>query len=222
MNRNTLDKNIDPKIANLRQNYTKGGLTKADIPENPVDFLRKWIDEAISAEVMEPNAISLATVSPDGFPNTRFVLLKGIDEHSVYFFTNYKSQKGLELQKTPKAAVAIWWPELERQIRFRGGVVKTSREKSENYFHSRPKESRIGAWVSNQSSPVESREKLQEKYNRIEKRFADKEIPKPEHWGGFKITIQEIEFWQGRTGRLHDRIKCTKINDHWNKERLQP
>lgn len=215
--------NIEKKdIASLRKNYTKSGIRKDDLPADPVELFSRWIDEAIHSEANEPNAMSLATVSEDGNPNVRVVLLKGIVGNTIQFYTNYLSRKGRELEHTPQAAVAFWWPELERQVRIRGKVEKLSRSEIDSYFQSRPRESQIGAWVSEQSSPVESRETLKKKVKSVMDRFGGSKIPTPDFWGGYSIQIEEIEFWQGRPARLHDRILYTRINKTWQKERLQP
>lgn len=209
-------------IAGLRENYTRGGLREEDLMEDPIPLFRRWLEEAVKSEIAEPNAMSLATVSGDGSPNSRIVLLKGIGDRSIRFFTNYKSNKGRDLEKNPVAAVSIWWPELERQIRIKGAVNKVSRDESDDYFQSRPRESKLGAWASEQSSVVENRDKLRESYEAISKRFKNTTIPTPEFWGGYEIEISEIEFWQGRPSRLHDRILFTYEQDMWNHKRLQP
>ena len=222
MSRSTLDKSMEKKISQLRENYTRGGIEDSNLPGDPVVMLRRWVDEAISCEADEPNAMSLATVSPDGKPNVRVVLLKGIEESAIHFYTNYGSQKGKELSLNPHAAVAFWWPELERQVRIRGPVEKLGREESDMYFQTRPRESQIGAWVSEQSSAIESREALKQKVEDVSARFEGKEVPIPEFWGGYSIGIEEIEFWQGRPGRLHDRILYEIKDGDWGKKRLQP
>lgn len=222
MSRSTLDKKSKNDVASLRRNYTKGGIDDADLPENPVDLLQKWIDQAIDANVNEPNAMSLATVTPDGLPNVRIVLLKGFNDQSIQFYTNYKSSKALEIEHAPHAAVAFWWPEMERQVRVRGNVKKVSRDETEQYFKSRPRESQIGAWVSEQSSEIESRNVLVEKAKSVARRFKGKDVPVPEFWGGYNIFYTQIEFWQGRPGRLHDRILYTFDQDSWTFKRLQP
>jgi len=222
MNPNILENNVSKDLKQLRENYTKGGITDDDLPADPVPMLVRWVDEAIESEVNEPNAMSLATISETGQPNVRVVLLKGIENNTLEFYTNYLSQKGKELEKNPVAAVAFWWPELERQVRVRGRVKKLTREESEDYFQSRPRESQIGAWVSDQSSPVESRDQLKEKVKSVESRFKGGAVPTPDFWGGYSIQIDEIEFWQGRPGRLHDRILYNLSDKKWKKERLQP
>jgi len=217
-----LDNKRKKDLAYLRENYTNSGISDVDLPADPVPMFSRWIDEAIDVEANEPNAMSLATVSEDGRPNVRVVLLKGIEDNSLEFYTNYLSNKGKELEKNPLAAVAFWWPELERQVRIRGHVEKLSREKNEAYFQTRPRESQIGAWVSDQSIPVESREILKEKTKSVIDRFEGRTVPAPDFWGGYSINIDEIEFWQGRPARLHDRILYTRVKGGWKKERLQP
>lgn len=209
-------------IAGIRENYTRGGLREDDIPEDPITLFSQWVEEAVKSEIAEPNAMSLATVSEDGSPNSRIVLLKGIGNRSIRFFTNYNSSKGHDLEINPVAAVSFWWPELERQVRIRGKVSKLSRDESDKYFQSRPRESQLGAWASEQSSVVENRDKLREAYESISKRFKHTTIPTPEYWGGYRIEVTEIEFWQGRPSRLHDRILFTYEQDKWNHKRLQP
>jgi len=209
-------------IAGLRENYTRGGLKEDDLIEDPVIFFKKWLEEAIESKVAEPNAMSLATVAEDGTPNSRIVLLKEVGERTIRFYTNYESRKGSDLKTNPFAAVSFWWPELERQVRIKGSIKKVSREESDEYFQSRPRESMLGAWASKQSSEVVNREKLREAYEKVFKRFKNTTIPTPGFWGGFDIYANEIEFWQGRPSRLHDRILYTYGNDTWKFKRLQP
>jgi len=209
-------------IEDIRKNYTNDGLTDQDLKDEPVDLFRKWIDEAVKSEVPEPNAMALATVTEGGTPNVRMVLLKGIDDTSAIFYTNYKSRKGEELTAHPFAACTIWWAELERQIRFSGRVEKVSESESERYFHSRPRDSQVGAWASEQSRPIADREELVARFKEIEQKFNGEKIPKPEYWGGYKIFYNTIEFWQGRPGRLHDRILYQHSAGKWNRQRLAP
>lgn len=209
-------------VADLRENYKKGGIPDENVPDDPIIFFEKWLSEAISSDVMEPNAMSLATVDSDGKPNVRLVLLKGIEGETIHFYTNYDSDKGRDLRNNPHASVAFWWPELERQVRISGSVQKLSQEVSSEYFNSRPRESQLGAWASSQSQPVGNREDLQKHYDQMVEKFDGKEIPKPDFWGGYQVRIEEIEFWQGRPGRLHDRIRYKRAEDSWIKERLQP
>lgn len=209
-------------IAGLRENYTRGGLQEEDLTKDPIILFRKWLVEALESKAAEPNAMSLATVSEDGTPNSRVVLLKDVGERYIRFFTNYTSRKGRDLKKNPFAAVSFWWPELERQVRIKGPVKKVSREESDAYFRSRPRESQLGAWASSQSSTVSNREMLKKEYEKVSGRFKNTKIPTPDFWGGFDIYLSEIEFWQGRPSRLHDRILFTFEQDEWNYKRLQP
>ncbi|TVR30144.1 MAG: pyridoxamine 5'-phosphate oxidase [Balneolaceae bacterium] len=213
---------VDVKITDLRRKYTRSGLVDENLPENPMKLFNQWFKEALHSEVIEPNAMALATVSGAGSPNVRMVLLKGIDDNSINFYTNYNSRKGQDLAANPFCSCTFWWAELERQVRLSGTVEKLPESVSENYFQSRPRESQIGAWASDQSKPVADREELERKFSEIESRFKDQEIPKPIGWGGFKITVQEMEFWQGRPGRLHDRIYYIHSSGKWNRQRLAP
>lgn len=213
---------IDQKIADLRKSYTKGGLVEKNLPKDPMELFRQWFDEALSAEVPEPNAMALSTTDEHGRPDGRIVLLKGIENGSALFFTNYGSKKGGDLEANPYAAATFWWAELERQVRLAGSVEKLNEAESREYFNSRPRESRIGAWASSQSSRISGRKELEEQFQKYLLKFEGKEIPKPDFWGGFKIIIEEIEFWQGRPGRLHDRIRFFRQDDSWAQERLAP
>lgn len=217
-----MDNSAEIKISELRRSYTKSGLIESELPDEPVELLRSWIRQAITSEALEPNAMTLATVKKDGSPDARMVLLKGIDVDSISFFTNYHSEKASDLKKNPGAACCFWWPELERQVRLRGGVEMVSRKESAEYFASRPRESQIGAWASDQSRELKNREELEQRFSELEAKFKDKEIPVPGHWGGYKINLEEVEFWQGRPGRLHDRIRYQKQNDNWKTIRLSP
>ncbi|HKL13985.1 MAG TPA: pyridoxamine 5'-phosphate oxidase [Balneolaceae bacterium] len=209
-------------IANLREEYTRGGLREEDLTDDPIILFRKWLEEAVESMAAEPNAMSLATISEDGTPNSRVVLLKEIGDRTIRFFTNYTSRKGKDLEINPFAAVSFWWPELERQVRMKGSIKKVSRHESDEYFKSRPRESQLGAWASSQSAEVDNREKLKEDYEKVSKQFKNTIIPTPEYWGGIDIYVNEIEFWQGRPSRLHDRILFTFERDEWSYKRLQP
>lgn len=213
---------MDTKIASLRENYTKDGLPDDNLSDEPVTLFRKWFDEAMATQVSEPNAMTLATVDKNGKPDARMVLMKGIGEDAIRFFTNYESTKARELDNNPHAACVFWWPELERQIRMRGSVKKIGLEESEEYFSVRPIDSQIGAWASRQSQPVSSRLELEQAFNEARRQFGGKLIPKPASWGGYDLSITEIEFWQGRPGRLHDRIIFRKKLHTWKRERLSP
>lgn len=222
MSLNILDREMSIDIAGLRENYTRGGLREEDLLTDPIMMFRQWLEEAVHSKIAEPNAMSLATVSDDGSPNVRIVLLKGVGDRSIRFFTNYKSKKGQDLVTNPKAAVNFWWPELERQIRIKGSVDKVDRQESDDYFQSRPRESKLGAWASEQSTVVDHRDQLKEAFDAAEERFKDQTVPTPDNWGGYRIKVNEIEFWQGRPGRLHDRILYSYKDGEWNFKRLQP
>jgi pyridoxamine 5'-phosphate oxidase len=217
-----LDNKEDLKISDLRRSYTKSGLIETELPGEPIELLRLWIRQAITSEALEPNAMTLATVKKDGSPDARMVLLKGIDGDSISFFTNYRSEKAGDLKTNPGAACCFWWPELERQVRLRGGVEMVSRKVSAVYFATRPRESQIGAWASDQSRELQNRDELERRFAEFEKKFRDKEIPVPDHWGGYKINLDKVEFWQGRPGRLHDRIRYQKQKGNWKRKRLSP
>lgn len=212
----------DIKISELRKRYGKEGVVDDELPEHPVKLFKRWFDEAVKSDVTEPNAMALATVTESGTPNVRMVLLKGIRDHSITFFTNFESRKGEELRANPVAACTFWWGELERQVRISGKVQKLTEAESEDYFRSRPRDFQIGAWASDQSRPVENREALIENYKALEKKFEGKEIPKPDYWGGFEILLQSLEFWQGRPARMHDRILYQHSAGKWNRQRLAP
>lgn len=212
----------DIKISDLRKRYKEGRFEDSELPEEPIPLFRQWFNQAVDSEVTEPNAMALATVTGANTPNVRMVLLKGLDENSISFYTNYESRKGKELDANPTAACTIWWAELERQVRLSGRVEKMTDAESDNYFESRPRESQIGAWASSQSRPVVDRKELEDQFREIKKRFEGKEIPKPEYWGGFRIILDTVEFWQGRPGRLHDRIFYQQSSGKWNRQRLAP
>jgi pyridoxamine 5'-phosphate oxidase len=210
-------------IQDLREEYTAEALDISDVRSNPIDQFRYWFEEAISAELPEPNAMTLATVSREGRPSARIVLLKGFDEEGFVFFTNYNSRKGRDMAANPGAALVFLWLELQRQVRIEGTVSRIAPEESTRYFQSRPKGSQIGAWASPQSQPIPSRELLEEKVASLEKEYAGEEVlPRPEDWGGYIVRPQLVEFWQGRPNRLHDRIQYTRQSDSWVVERLAP
>jgi pyridoxamine 5'-phosphate oxidase len=209
-------------IAALRENYTKGSLDVSDVSLSPFDQFQKWFNEAIASQLLEPNALLLSTVSSDGKPSARIVLLKGIDT-GFKFYTNYLSRKGTELVENPNACITFFWAELERQVRIEGKIEKVSSEESDEYFQSRPRGSQIGAWVSNQSMVISDREVLEEREKHLIEKFGDQPIPRPPHWGGYRLVPTYIEFWQGRPSRLHDRVSYTQEeNGNWKIERLSP
>ncbi len=210
-------------IADIRRDYKLQSLDENDIAPDPITQFTRWWDEAIASHIDEVNAMTLATVTPQGLPAARIVLLKGYDENGFVFFTNYKSHKGMELESNPHAALVFFWKELERQVRIEGTVSKTSTAESDAYFESRPAGSRIGAWASPQSHIVANRAEIEASYSKYEQQFGYENIPRPENWGGYIVRPNLIEFWQGRGSRLHDRILYTASDDHqWKRERLAP
>lgn len=213
--------NKKTNIASLRQNYTRNELIEENVLKNPFFQFEKWFKEAIDSEILEPNAMCLSTVS-NGKPSSRIVLLKGFDENGFVFFTNYKSHKGLDIEQNNHVAVNFFWAELERQVRIEGETEKVSEEESEEYFHQRPISSQIGAWVSEQSNVIPNREVLEKRQVELEAQYKDSVIPKPPHWGGYRVKPNKIEFWQGRPSRLHDRILFTNVENNWKIERLSP
>ncbi len=209
-------------IADLRREYTKSGLLEEDLDADPIRQFSKWFKQALTADVAEPNAMTLATASPDGDPSGRIVLLKGFDKNGFTFFTNYRSRKARNLDRNPRACLVFFWKELERQVRIHGFVERISREESQIYFHSRPTGSQLGAWVSEQSRRIPDRRFLEDRLAEIRKRFDNQEIPLPDFWGGFRLRPESIEFWQGRPNRLHDRFLYTRKGSEWTRERLAP
>jgi pyridoxamine 5'-phosphate oxidase len=209
-------------IAHLRRDYRQASLNESDVDGDPIVQFRHWFDEAVRAEVHEPNAMFLATATPDAYPSGRVVLLKDVDQRGFVFYTDYRSRKGSELADNPHASLCFFWAELERQVRIGGAVQRVSRAESDAYFQSRPLPSRIGAWTSRQSAVLSSREELERELASNEARFADGPVPLPEHWGGFRVVPEEIEFWQGRPSRLHDRIQFRREAGTWVRRRLSP
>lgn len=217
------EKFMTSNIADLRRNYTRAGLNENEADANPFKQFQTWFDQAVTAELPEPNAMTLATANPQGKPSARIVLLKGVDHEGFVFYTNYNSQKGQELAVNPWGSLVFWWVELERQVRIEGTVEKVSTQESEEYFVSRPVGSQLGAWASPQSEVISSRDVLEEKMTELEKQYQGQTIPKPSHWGGYRLYPTEIEFWQGRPNRLHDRLRYRKQDDgSWLRERLAP
>jgi pyridoxamine 5'-phosphate oxidase len=209
-------------IADLRREYALARLDEKDVSRDPIAEFARWFAEAQAAEVEEPNAMVLATATPDGAPSARVVLLKGFDERGFVFFTDYRSRKGAELELNPRAALVLHWSELERQVRITGDVSRTSAEESEAYYRSRPVGSRLGAWVSHQSQTIPSRDLLEGGLREVERRFAGGDVPLPPYWGGYRVKPGAIEFWQGRENRLHDRVRYVREGETWRIERLAP
>ncbi|WP_158773732.1 pyridoxamine 5'-phosphate oxidase [Cobetia sp. L2A1] len=212
-------------IADVRRTYSGDGLNLANTPEIPFDLFQEWLTSALSADDNDANAMTLATVDSQGKPHARIVLLKGYDTKGFIFYTNYQSHKGSELANVPQAALTFWWPALQRQVRIEGSVEKVEESLSDQYFASRPKESQLGAWVSQQSVEIPDRDWLGERQGRFEQVYANSEIPRPEHWGGYRVVPEMIEFWQGQPSRLHDRVRYQRPDaevDDWHKLLLAP
>ena len=211
------------KLADIRKDYQKASLDVKDVNKNPIVQFQKWFDEVLASNALEPTAMTLATISETGRPTARIVLLKGITNDQFYFYTNYQSHKGQELDKNPACALTFFWPELERQVRISGMAQRATAEESDAYFKSRPTGSQIGAWASPQSAVIKNREILEQRVKELEEKFkTGKTLSRPKQWGGFAISPYEIEFWQGRSSRLHDRILYTLIDGEWKINRLGP
>ena len=210
-------------ISDYRKEYTKGGLNREDLGESPFELFEKWLKQAIEANVPEPSAMTLATVSKAGKPTQRTVLLKLFDEKGYVFFTNYSSQKSQQIQENANVSILFGWRELERQVEINGRAEKIPTAESLKYFLSRPRGSQLGAWASSQSSPISTRELLDGQLQKIKQKFSKGEIPLPDSWGGYRIVPETIEFWQGGAQRLHDRFEYTRNDeDSWDVQRLQP
>ncbi|MDD1017197.1 pyridoxamine 5'-phosphate oxidase [Pseudomonas rubra] len=211
-------------LADMRRDYTRDGLTEALAPEQPFALFRQWFDDAVKTEQppVEANAMTLATVDADGRPHSRIVLLKGLDDQGFTFFTNYDSAKGQQLLANPFAAMTFFWPALERQVRIEGRVVKVTAQESDEYYQVRPLGSRLGAWASPQSRVIADRAELEGLVKATEQRFSDSQPHCPEHWGGYRLLPERIEFWQGRASRLHDRLNYRLQQGNWLRERLAP
>ena len=208
-------------IKDYRTDYGKEELNRKDLPENPIQLFEAWMQEAMYSVEKDANAFTLSTVDANAFPSTRVLLLKEVSDDGFMFFTNYNSHKGQEMEVNPKVALNFFWPALERQVRIQGVVEKVSEAESDTYFQSRPYKSRVGAWASEQSSSLESRASLEERYLQFSKKYPE-HVPRPPHWGGYLVKPQKIEFWQGRSSRLHDRFSFTFSDGIWTAERLAP
>jgi pyridoxamine 5'-phosphate oxidase len=212
----------DEIFRSTRKEYNQGALTEEMVGAEPLQFFRKWYEDALQSEALEPNACALATVGADMRPANRMVLLKGVDERGFTFYTNYLSRKGEQLSQNPFAALLFFWASRERSVRIEGEVEKISPDESTAYFNSRPRASQLGAVASMQSSTARSRSELEEKLKSIELQYQDSPIPRPEQWGGYRLKPVAYEFWQGRANRMHDRIRCVVQNGLWSVERLWP
>jgi len=217
-----MNPNEKTPLANLRVDYKSAEFNETHVRQNPVEQFEIWFNDSIEAKIYEPNAMTLATVSNAGIPNARIVLLKEFDATGFVFYTNYESHKGQELENNPNVALVFFWKELARQVHIKGKVEKISREESDEYFHSRPRESQIGAWASKQSSEIPDREFLEERFQKLQNEYNGEEIPLPTFWGGYRVIPHEIEFWQGRENRLHDRIIYLLTGNGWKISRLSP
>ena len=206
----------------MRQEYAAGSLNETNMPHNPMEVFNVWLDFAINSGLTEPNAMTVATATPDGKPSARVVLLKEVNDKGFVFFTNYLSRKGRELIVNPEVAIVFDWHDLERQVRVEGRAEKLSAEESEAYFNERPEDAKIGAWASPQSKIVKDREELEKHLEEIEEQFEDMPVHRPSHWGGYLIRPSVIEFWQGRPSRMHDRIVYYKTEEGWTMHRLAP
>jgi pyridoxamine 5'-phosphate oxidase len=210
-------------IADLRRDYASRALTEDAADADPVRQFGTWFDEALQSQLIDVNAMTLATASPGGEPAARIVLLKGVDEAGFVFYSNYESAKGRDLSANPRACLLFFWAALERQVRISGAVTRTTSEESEAYFHSRPFESQVGAAISKQSQPVADRAQIEQRYAEFAERHRGSIVPLPPNWGGYRVTPERIEFWQGRPSRLHDRLLYARQADgSWSRSRLEP
>jgi len=209
-------------IARVRREYRRSELTERVAPADPLVLFRRWMKAALAAGLHEPTAMTLATADARGRPSARLVLLKGCDERGFAFFTNYASRKARELEANPHGALALWWPSLEKQVRVTGRVRRVSEAESDAYFTLRPRGAQLGAWASPQSRVIPDRGALRRRLARFAARWEGREIPRPPHWGGFRLVPRVIEFWQGRPDRLHDRLRFTRRGTAWRRERLAP
>lgn len=213
---------MSPSVADLRREYALARLDERDAAPDPFTMFAGWFEQAVAAEALEPNAMVLATATPGGAPSARVVLLKGVDGRGFVFFTDHRSRKAVEAEANPRAALVFYWPEVERQVRITGTVSRVSREETEAYFRTRPLGSRMGAWASVQSSVISGRDALEARLREIEGRYVGADVPTPPHWGGYRLDPDEVEFWQGRASRLHDRLRYRRAGGAWLLERLSP
>ncbi|MBI9064055.1 MAG: pyridoxamine 5'-phosphate oxidase [Marinilabiliaceae bacterium] len=210
------------ELSGIRTEYTKSVLRREDLHVKPIEQFKKWMQEALDAKCQEPTAMNLATVNANGFPTSRIVLLKDTSDLGFTFFTNYHGAKGRHMEKQPHVALTFFWAELERQVRIEGRIEKVTPDESDDYFQSRPRESQIGAWVSQQSVKIDAHADLQRQYDQVMEKYAHQQIPRPKNWGGYRVVPHMFEFWQGRASRLHDRFQYTKQGSDWVISRLAP
>jgi pyridoxamine 5'-phosphate oxidase len=223
MSENTSGRTSAETLAALRQEYGDAGLDVADLDADPVAMFRRWLDETVAAGLHEPNAVVVSTATPDGRPSSRVVLLKAVDERGFVFYTNYGSRKGEELAANDACALLFPWHDLQRQVRVEGRAERVSEEESAAYFATRPRGSQVGAWASPQSREVASRAELDALHDRAEQRLGGRgEVPLPPYWGGFRVVPETVEFWQGRSGRMHDRLVYRREDAGWRTTRLAP
>lgn len=213
---------MDEKLIALRRDYSTATLDEADVSPNPLEQFGIWMEQALAADVLDVEAMALATVSGDGTPSARVVLLRGYDARGFSFYTNYESSKATDLAANSKCALVFHWREIERQVRIQGVADQVSDEESERYFATRPRGSQLGAWASKQSTVLKNRHELEQRWQALEKEYTGCEIPRPAFWGGYRVAPEMMEFWQGRRSRLHDRLRYLKTNDGWKIERLAP
>ncbi|MBC7633404.1 pyridoxamine 5'-phosphate oxidase [Aeromicrobium sp.] len=213
---------VSPDLARMRTEYARDGLDEAAAGDDPLALFERWLLDAVNAEMHEPNAMALATASPDGRPSVRIVLLKGLDDRGLVFFTGYESRKGLELTANPRAAATMLWHPLQRQVRVEGSVSILDAEESDAYFGSRPRGSQIGAVASPQSKVIASRAVLEARIKEVEQVFDGHDVHRPPVWGGYRVALESVEFWQGRENRLHDRLRYVRRGHGWVRDRLAP
>lgn len=213
--------NLEEDLKRIRRDYDSPGLDESDIPNNPGFLMKAWLSEAMEAGLNEPNAFTLATIGKE-FPDCRIVLLRTLEDEGLSFYTNYTSQKAIDMENHPNVTANFFWLELHRQIKIKGSVEKLSAEQSDAYFASRPRESQLGAWASDQSKVLTSRAELENKYRELKERYKGESVPRPDFWGGYLIRPSYYEFWQGRPSRLHDRITYRLNEDRWDIVRLSP
>lgn len=209
-------------VASIRRNYAKDHLDEKTSGDDPILLFQEWFNETANSDILDPTAFTLSTIGSDNRPDSRIVLLKGFSKDGFIFYSNYKSKKGQDIDHNPYCTMLFFWSEFERQIRIHGKINKITKAESEKYFHSRPRDAQIGSWASDQSKPIRDREALDSKLENFKDKFAEGDIPIPDHWGGYAIQPDYFEFWQGRPGRLHDRISFSLKNSNWIRQRLEP